>query len=76
MPDAAPALRSGNPPAMARYRGRTVCPATGKLRYGDQLTAERAIARAVLSGDPLRRECRAYPCAHCGALHLTSRPLR
>lgn len=73
MPDAAPALRSGNQLPMARYRGRTVCPATGKLRYGDQLAAERAIARAVVSGDPLRRECRAYFCQGCAAFHLTSR---
>jgi hypothetical protein len=47
------------------------CPATGKLRF-TRAQAQGAVADAVNSGRPYRRECRYYECPDCGAWHLTS----
>lgn len=54
-------------------RGRGLCPVTGKVRYGDRLRAERAVASALLTGHAWRRETRVYVCPHCGMWHVTSR---
>lgn len=47
---------------------------SGKFRYTSQLAAERQMARGVVSGNPYRREVRAYLCPKCDGWHLTSRP--
>lgn len=55
------------------------CPASGKVRFADSLDAERAVAQAILasgSGNPRRREERAYRCPDCDGWHLTSKPHR
>lgn len=67
-------MHPGFTPPMARHRGRTVCPVSGKLRYGTRLVAERAIAAGVVSGNRHRREVRVYWCSDCNAFHLTSKP--
>jgi hypothetical protein len=64
-------LRTKQAP-MERKRGKTICSTTGKLRYGTRDKAEREIAKAIISGNPYRRETRAYECEHCGMWHLTS----
>jgi hypothetical protein len=70
---AASAAHPGYEPPLQFGRGRRRrCPATGKLRYGSRVDAERELAAARASGNPRRREVRAYECPHCGMWHLTS----
>lgn len=46
---------------------------TGKVRWADEETARRVLARSILAGSDRRQEQRAYECRACsGGWHLTS----
>jgi hypothetical protein len=68
---------------MSRHRF-PLCPASGKIRYGERKDvklvlrgAERDRSRArLLDVACSRREIRSYHCADCCGWHLTSQPAR
>ena len=58
--------------AACRRRGRR-CPATGKLRYPDEIAAQLALISTKRAEQRrVTNERRYYRCPACGGFHLTS----